>query len=156
MTSDELARLAEKYRKMGALRRSLPDQITDENRASLRQIAAAWPGALRELDTLPTDEIDRRAETLAQAAAGGAVEPWMIWMHGYHALMRAALEIKRRPNALPAGVDEEFARAVRRPPHGRLMVAVFDRLAVEHGVDRATIWDALFPPRKGPRDYRRG
>jgi hypothetical protein len=160
VTPAQLERLAEKYRRMAELRRTLPSEITDEDRARLRQIAAAWPGALRELDTLPTDEIDRRALALERAAAGAPVEPWMAWMHGYHALMRAALAIKRQPGEAAAlaaahGVDAEFARAVAQPRHGRLMVTVFERLAVEHGVDRGAIWDALFPPRRGPRDYRR-
>ena len=36
------------------------------------------------------------------------------------------------------------------------MVAVIERLGAENSVDRkGTIWDALFPPRKGVRDYRR-
>ena len=33
----------------------------DEARAALREFARQWPGALKELDTLATDEIERRA-----------------------------------------------------------------------------------------------
>jgi hypothetical protein len=74
----------------------------------------------------------------------------MRWMARYHELMRAALLIRAGREA----VDEEFARKVKAPAHGRLMVTVFDRIAAEEGLDRGTIWDALFPPRKGRRDYR--
>jgi hypothetical protein len=123
-----------------------------ESRAALRAFAADWPGALRELDALPTDEIERRA----RACAGGDDEPWMAWMARYHELMRAALAI-RSAGAAPddATVDEEFARAVRRPRHGRLNVVVFAQLGREFDVEARAIWDALFPRRgKAARSYR--
>ena len=60
-------------------------------RAALRAFAAEWPGALKELDTLPTEEIERRAA----ACAAGVDEPWMAWSARYHELMRAALAIRR-------------------------------------------------------------
>jgi hypothetical protein len=119
-----------------------------EARAALRALAAEWPGALKELDTLPTDEIERRA---ALCAAGGD-EPWMAWMVRYHELMRAALAIRRGENG---DADEELVRAVKRPAHGRLNVVVFAALAREFGVEARTIWDALFPRRgQAPRSYR--
>jgi hypothetical protein len=159
--TDGRARLAEKYRRMAALRASLPaDRPPDaEGRAALKQLAREFPGALRELDSLPTDEIAARLAALEH----GDDAPWMRWMARYHALMRAALHIKARTRdaedlaqlAAEAGVDEPFARAVAAPAHGRIMAAVFDRLAVEEGLPRQELWDALFPPRKGPRDYRR-
>jgi hypothetical protein len=127
-----------------------------EARAQLRELAAAWPGALKELDTLPTEEIERRFA----ACRDGADEPWMAWCVRYHELMRAALAI-RRDEAPESGdrapsVDDEFVRAVKRPRHGRINVVVFAQLAREFAVDAQTIWDALFPAR-GParRDYRR-
>ncbi|MCU1280610.1 MAG: uncharacterized protein JWM53_4156 [bacterium] len=127
-----------------------------EARAALREFAAAWPGALKELDTLPTEEIERRFA----ACSDGADEPWMAWSARYHELMRAALAI-RRDEAPSAGdrapkIDDEFVRAVKRPRHGRINVVVFAQLEREFEVDARTIWDALFPPRgRAPRDYRR-
>jgi hypothetical protein len=125
-------------------------------RWELRQLAHEFPGALRELDSLPTDEIERRLAALL----GGGDEPWMRWMGRFHTLMRAALDIRARPDtaaelAHAAGADDAFAQAVKSPAHGRLMVVVFDRIAAEEGRERAGLWDALFPPRKGPRAYRR-
>jgi hypothetical protein len=158
VTAEELRQLARKYRRMGELRRTLPraeekKKIDEETRAELRQFAAAWPGALRELDSLATEEIDGRAEALEAAAKGLApVEEWMRWMSGYHALMRDALAVRR--GQAPPHVDEAFAHAVAKPPHGRIMSVIFDRLAAQHGTDRRTIWDALFPPRRGIRPYR--
>ncbi|HEY2747762.1 MAG TPA: hypothetical protein VGL86_24235 [Polyangia bacterium] len=123
-------------------------------RAELRVFAAEWPGALKELDTLPTDEIERRA----RVCAAGGDEPWMSWSLRYHELMRAALAI-RRGEAIVGGselaVDEEFARAVKRPAHGRINVVVFAALAREFDVTAREIWDALFPRRgRAARDYR--
>jgi hypothetical protein len=144
--------LAEKYRKMAALRAQLPaDGPPDAAaRVKMKELAREFPGALRELDSLPTDEIEARRRALE----AGADEPWMRWMCRYHALMRAALQL--RAHGVAPDVDEEFARAVAAPPNGRLMVVVFDRIAAEEGLERGAIWDALFPPRKGRREYRHG
>lgn len=120
-----------------------------EARAELRAFATAWPGALRELDTLPDDELARRLE----ACARGDDAPWIAWMARYHELMRAALALRRGE---PADVDDDFVRAVARPAHGRLNVAVFAALGREFAVAPRTIWDTLFPPRgRAPRPYRR-
>jgi len=168
--SAALRALARKYEIMSELRASLPPAVepSADDRARLRALAAEFPGALRELDTLATDEIARRRDALTAAAAGGAVEDWMHWLDGYHAHMRAALAIKRaltggaiapdeqqaiaRASGVP--VDDVFVAAVAAPPHGRLNVVVFDRLAAATGVSAKTIWDTLFPPRKGDRAYR--
>jgi hypothetical protein len=181
-TAVELARLAAKYRRMGELRRAFLARQAgraddhraragvggerEEDRRALRALAAEWPGALRELDTLPTDEIDGRAAALERAAAASSPEPWMEWLLAYHALMRAVLRLKAGGGRLSPSelqriaeetgvpVDAELARAVADPPHGRLMVVVFERLSARFGVGRRALWDALFPPRRGPRPYR--
>ena len=158
MTPAARAALARKYRTMAALRRAGAPDERAEDRAQLRALATEFPGALRELDTLPTDEIDRRAAALFE----GANEPWMAWLCDFHAVMKAALEIKQtlpspaaHAAAQRAGLDDAFVAAVASPPHGRLMVVVFDRLAQIHGVPAKQIWDTLFPPRKGDRGYRK-
>ena len=157
--------LVDKYQKMLELRQQLTGPPDAPARAKMKALARAFPGALRELDTLPTEEIQRRL----QALGSGIREPWMRWMARYHELMRAALEIRagraaigERSESLPRGraerlarsIDEAFAEQVKAPPRGRLMVVVFDRIAAEEGRDRGEIWDAVFPPRKGRRDYR--
>ncbi len=128
-----------------------------------RTLAREFPGCLNELDTLPLDAIDARAASLAAAAAGGAVEPWMEWLDGYHALLRAALALKPR---VPRGrelddarasrlaseasasagvaVDSAFVRAVADPPGGRLVAVVLARLEALHGCPAAEIKRALF------------
>jgi len=142
------AKLLPKYERMRELRAA---NVGDDAgaRASLRELAAAWPGALKELDTLPTDEIERRA----RACAAGDDEPWMAWSVRYHELMRAALAIRRGEGA---DVDAAFARAVAKPRHGRINVVVFAELGREFGRDARDIWDTLFPSRgRAARDYRR-
>jgi hypothetical protein len=162
LTPNELRGLAGKYREMAELRRAGAPDETGEERARLRRLASAFPGALRELDSLPTDEIDRRAQVLEAAAEGAPVEPWMAWLHGFHTLMRAGLAVRlaladgKSPDEVAAmhGVERSFVDAMRAPPHGRMMVVVFDRLAARHNVPAKTIWDTLFPPRRGERSYR--
>jgi hypothetical protein len=140
----------------GRNRSSAPDAAA---RAELRALAAAWPGALRELDTLDTAELDRRAACAERCADRDAElatdEPWLAWIARYHDLMRAALALRRGVSAADAGVDDDFARAVARPQHGRLNVTVFARLALEFDTPAHTLWDALFPRRgKNARRYR--
>jgi hypothetical protein len=160
----ELARLARKYETLAALRRAREGGASPPEAAVFKALARQFPGCLNELDTLPLDIIDARAAALAAAATGGPTEPWMTWLWGYHALMRAALRIKPRvargealdearaaalasDAAAHAGiaVDAAFARAVAQPPGGRLVAVVFARLEATHGCAAATIKRALFP-----------
>src|SRR6185436_18311929 len=92
----DLVALARKYRTLAELRRAQQMLSRDDVRTPLQNLAREFPGALRELDLLPLDEIDRRFERLEAAALRGSVEPWMGWMHAYHLTMRAALGVKRR------------------------------------------------------------
>lgn len=133
----ELAHLAEKYALLADLRRrKVADGYVPE-RKIFRALAARYPGVLHELETLPLGVIDERARLLRQAAAGGAVEPWMSWVHAYHALLRAGLWVKRHRGrgtdaALALGasrharfeVSAEFACLCARPPDGRLVPVV--------------------------------
>lgn len=149
--AEALARLARKYRLLAALRRVKVDSGVVPDRAFFRALAETFPGALHELDTLPLDEIDRRAEALEAAASGGDRAPWMEWQHGYHALLRAALRIKARARkrelddarvealardaSQHAGVevDAAFVRAVAAPVRGRIVGIVATSLAARTG-----------------------
>jgi hypothetical protein len=139
--------LREKYRRMLELRHELSGPPDATMRARLKALARDFPGALRELDTLPTDEIERRLQARDD-------EDWVRWMCRFHELMKTALRVRSVPDAAKEA-DEAFVQAVKSPAHGRLMVVVFDRISAEEGRERGEIWDALFPPRKGPRGYRR-
>jgi hypothetical protein len=158
-----VADLAEKYRRMLALRARLIDGGEAAARDELRALATAWPGALRELDTLPTDEIAARLAALEAVAAGAPPPSWAVWMDGYHALVRVAIALRARDAvaaerlALDAALTDEERALLARPPHGRVMAAVFTILGARHGADARALWDALFPPRGArPRPYRDG
>src|SRR5688572_18985867 len=147
LRSDLLA-LARKYRALAELRRAQHRMSFSDARAPLRELSREFPGSLRELDTLPLEEIERKGEQLESAAHGAGFEPWMQWMHEYHLTMRAALAVKQRlagrrapsdavafeiAGAVSAEVgyrcDLEFVFAVARPPRGRINPIVLRRLA---------------------------
>ena len=167
-----LAALARKYEALIELRGArdrrgagpAPDGATAQAlRDRLRALAGEFPGCLRELDTVGAPELQRRADSAAQAASGGAPEPWLLWIAGYHALMRAALHVKKASPDAPGAtlaltasaeagitVDAAFIAAARRPAHGRLGVVVLRALGAAFNVATAQIAGTLFPPRRPP------
>ncbi len=139
VTAEGLAALAGKYRALVALRARRDEGGAPATRDELRALAAKFPGCLRELDTLGGDELARRAAAAADAAAGGAREPWMEWIAGYHALMTDALAARARGEGVEA-------------PEGRLNVLVLRTLGERFGVPASEIAEALFPVRR-PSPY---
>jgi hypothetical protein len=129
------AALARKYAALAGLRARRDGGGRAATRDELRALAAEFPGALRELDTLGPTEIARRAAACAAAAAGGAEEPWMAWIAAYHQAMREALGARRRGGA-------------RAGAGGRLNVTVLRALAARFGVPATTIAGVLFPVRR--------
>ncbi len=143
-----LADLAHKYERMQALRGRLGrGPPAPEDRELLRALAADYPGALRELETLSTSELAERAAS-ARAARGAALVPaWLLWTALYHALTRRLLHRRRM------SVAEGGERA--GTPHGRLNVLVFAALESRFAVPQRIIWDRLFPSRgSAPRPER--
>lgn len=170
-TREELADLTRKYDALAHLRERREKGDGVAPRAELLALAREFPGALRELDTLPRAEIERRCASLRAALLGDTPASWMIWMTAYHATMRAALFIKarlaRRPVSLSdetcraiaedaaqrfaLPIDEAFVRSVARPPARRVNAAVFERLGRELGVPADEMWQALFPTHRASR-----
>lgn len=116
-------------------------------RSELRALAAEFPGALRELDNLPLDVIDARADALES----GRTEPWMAPLARCHGLLRAALWLKRHRGDLAGAsqragfpVDAGFERALRAAP--RAVAVVFARLSAELGQPAKELELMLFPP----------
>ena len=129
-------------------------------RARMSELAARFPGALRETDELTLDAIDCRIAALdAVAGQRGEALPWMEAVALFHALTRGALVAKRWLNgrkqvddghaalfardlqALPFPEDSrawacDLAR-VASPPRGRLLDLVFTRLARQLAVPEA-------------------
>jgi hypothetical protein len=132
-----LRALAAKYRELAALRRARERGEPPPEREVFRKLAAAHPGALYELDTLPLEEIERRAAGLEQAVTGaGPLEPWMRWMVRYHQLVREELGARRRRRT--AG------------PRSRATLVAIRLIAEEEGIAAEVIATALFArPRRG-------
>jgi hypothetical protein len=157
-SAEALRALSRKYDVLAKLRRDRAEGGAIADRHVLRALAREFPGALRELDTLTDDEIDRRASALSLAAEGDVVAPWMAWMAGYHATMRAALLIKARTARLRE-LEAETARAVALSASERTGISVdegfvrvvFQRLAEEFEMPADEIWQALFPTRRPAR-----
>ena len=156
---EALAALARKYRTIAELRRLKLRTGEHTPREALRSLAREFPGALRELDVLPLDEVCHRAAALEAAARDLPPEPWMRWMARHHALLRAALRIKAHGRhgpldpskaaelAAEEGVDASFALRCARPPAGRLGRLVMERLAEETGATIEALASALMPRR---------
>jgi hypothetical protein len=138
--------LARKYAALAALRARRDGAGPPATRGELRELAAEFPGCLRELDTLGRDELVRRATLMAAAAAGGvASEPWMHWIAAYHEAMRQALAAR----APGPGGDGQVGKVGRTAgPEGRLNVTILRSLASHFGVPAETIAHTLFPVRR--------
>lgn len=156
MTEDEaraVSSLREKYDRIAALRADYDRTGAVVDRAAVAALARRWPGAVRELDTLPPAELAARREALRAAATGeGAVPVWALVHDAWHRVMAAALWVKARvrrddaedrarEEALAAeasrraglAVGEGFVASVRRPPGGRLVAVVTAVVARHHG-----------------------
>jgi hypothetical protein len=96
------AELRAKYEEIRALR--LTDDGSYDPRERMAALAARFPGALREIDTLPLDEIERRIEALKQAERDPShASKWMLAQHRFHTLTRDALTKRAFRN--PAGSE---------------------------------------------------
>jgi hypothetical protein len=121
-----------KYQAMRALRIA---QHATAPRAELLALARAFPGALRELDQLPLEQIEARMQALEHVlATGRAPEAWMALQSAYHGFMRAALRIRGRLLAQPELVLEHAAACLvaiaYEPESGEPPAARFDAEAL--------------------------
>jgi hypothetical protein len=165
-----------KYVEMLAMRMedAAAEEETERVRVRMAELAARFPGALREIDELPMDEIRRRIAVLEEVLSGARrAEPWMTAMARFHALARGALCAKRwlagrrRVDALTEQAFECAAEGLRfpvearlwvreldvlaNPPRGRVTDAVFERLAEELDTSAAALRILVFgtPRRQG-------
>ncbi len=167
-TRDELLALEGKYTQLEALRRARERGEPIPERAYFKALAERFPGALRELDTLPMHVIEERIVQLRQTLGGESVAPWMAWVAAYHRLMRVALWIKLRTakdrhfgnermaflqlgiaDEFGFGMDESFIRNVAEPVGGRIHAVVFARLEGMFGVTEVEIRSVVLGTRNG-------
>lgn len=164
----ELRALARKYRVLLELRRAHAETGEVAERAVLRALAAEFPGALRELDSLPLATIEERLCALEAVDRGAPCEPWMEWLVGYHAILRAALFIKAHRAKAEQGIaDEELARRasehagidivasfvekIGRPERIRISHIALDEVANRFGVSRELVEAAITAPTRPSR-----
>ncbi len=121
----DIAALAEKYRRLGDMRRRELEGHAPLADAIYQRLARGFPGALKELDQLALEEIDRRREALERAETSGNVERWMVVVHRYHALLRTLLETRR------AISRPETRGSVRLVEAAASLVAVETRVPLE-------------------------
>lgn len=140
--SSDLRALRDKYERMLALReahlraRSDASFVEPDPRAEMARLADEYPGALREIDTLPLELIAGRVEALRIAELQPSrVEVWMVAQVSFHRYARGVLVTKRwlagRKTITPS-LRDAFARAVRTMPRGcdaELFVEELDAIA---------------------------
>jgi hypothetical protein len=169
VTPDSLAALRDKYREIKRLRDEHEAGIVHDPKRELAQLARRFPGALRELDELPMDEVHARLAALDGALGNGEAPAWAALQIGYHGTYRAALRIKRlasptrrerdvaavhallaqhyvpAPDEPPlAALDREAIEGILYPPEGRLHAWVLRWVAAELGVSPQAVAAALF------------
>ncbi|HEY8080247.1 MAG TPA: hypothetical protein VIF62_39225 [Labilithrix sp.] len=176
MRRADLRALRGKYERMLTLRllhaRAREDRSFEEPdpRQELASLAAAFPGALREIDELSLATIRARIDALLAAERAAEAEPWMEAWHLVHVLARGALATKRwlgKRRAITLAHREAFQEAIdagdlprdalaweaelaaiARPPRGRVMDLVYVRAAAELGVDVARVRALTSPSKK--------
>jgi len=102
----DLERLAWKYRQLAALRArreelersgasSFDEAEAKDRKRAFRRVAREFPGALRELDSLPASALRARTRAVEAAARGGPIDPWIPLALDFHALVRTMLTVRR-------------------------------------------------------------
>lgn len=125
--TDVRGALRDKYARLVALREAA-ERGKSEPDGTLRGLAEAYPGALRELDRAPLSELRARLRLLSDE---GPLPAWARPSFDFHRLLRlarsarlAAGRERDRDAAAQAiargGEPPELVDAVLRPPGGRL------------------------------------
>lgn len=161
------AALRDKYQRMLALREADRSGVAHDEDA-LRELAARYPGALRELDRAPLDVLRERIGVL-DPTSDGALPDWAEPTLALHLALGWALDVRRA-----AGADRDRARAspvfaeradllgfkpadletLMNPPDGRLSRWLVGRLAQARGVTVVEVERRLFGHLEG--HLRRG
>ncbi len=155
----QLDRLLFKYRTLVRWRRAHLLGEPLPAKSEFRALSEEFPGALRELDTLPMTTLERRCEELELVVGDGAVAlAWMIASEQYHRWMRAALWLKLRTRdgladelavacsgRFSLAVSVQFVRQIADPPQGRLRRVVFEQVCNTTGMTLEELQQELLP-----------
>lgn len=167
-TAGALARLRDKYVEIRAMR--LATERPERARARMRALSVRFPGALRELDTLPLEIIEARIEALEPPLFGeepGEIPEWAEVLLSFHGWMRLRLRIcgEHRRDAAPdvvlawlrgesrseeepelAELEVAHVAALLRPPRGSATGWVLEEIARRRGASVEEIAQLAFPP----------
>lgn len=164
-----LERLLHKYRTLQALRARRdrveatggagfePDERAARGRA-FRALAAEFPGALRELEVLPTEVLAERADAVAAELAAAVADParvrpgrlWVAVVLDFHDLLRELLALRLAlARGEPAAADAATIDRVRHPPGGRVVALVWQDLSARHGLTTDELRGLVFRPPRG-------
>lgn len=146
-----LEQLLVKYRALVELRTSREEAIrrglaqfpaaeAAGRRALMRELAAHFPGALRELDVTGACELTARAAAVERALLAGEAERWMTAAIVFHRLLAAQLR-RRRAGGAP------------RPATGRVLDDVWAAVASLLGTSAREAELLVYPaaPARGTR-----
>lgn len=156
MSACNPAALLEKYVEMLALRTLDAEDALADPKPRMRALATRFPGALREIDELPLETIQSRIRSLEKTTQErGEPAEWMLAMARFHDAMREVLAIKRiigRRKLTPAlrKKAERIAKGwaierISKPPNGRLVDLVFERVAAEMKITTKRARALVFP-----------
>lgn len=164
MTRAQLEAMVSKYETLVELRRtreaamakgltSFPPEDRPVRRARMRQLAARFPGSLRELEDLDGDALARRLSALQRSLAGGPVEPWMRACCLFHEALAGALAMKRGAASDFWQRHEALQPTVLAPPTGRLLDVVWTAVGETLGLSAGEAERLVYPkaPRRGVR-----
>ncbi len=151
-----LESLSEKYRRMLWLRGAHGRGMEPAPRHILRELSSAFPGALSELDSMESEELEARARALETARETGAPEPWMVEVFAFHRALQAALALKRDPS-IPLSelrdrfgtfIDAPFVAALTAKGARRMLPVVLDSVARWTRQDVTEVAPRILPRRR--------
>lgn len=148
LDAEGLRQLVVKYTEMRRLRILALEAPHADPREEMAALAAQFPGALREIDELPLEEITARLASLSRAREDlAAAQPWMSAVIGFHELTRGALALKKWLSGRKTVTDAdraELEKIVDSLPDGPAMLVWIDDLSAIAQPPRGKITDIVF------------
>jgi hypothetical protein len=136
-----LERLLAKYETIAALRRARAGGAPHPPRAFFQELAAEFPGSLKELDRLPPPLVEARIQALRLRRLDGVVWPWPIAV--YHA-------VHASPDRLPWVALPSWLRAPAAGVRPSRMASALEATSRRLELSRTELEQELFPW-KAPR-----
>ncbi|HWV37812.1 MAG TPA: hypothetical protein VN033_04970 [Vulgatibacter sp.] len=133
----------EELERAGAWR--FDDVEARDRKRAFRRIAREFPGALRELDSLPASALRRRAAAVERARAAPPDtprEPWIDLALDFHRIVRMILAVRR-------WAADQGRQGGRRPRGRGTLELAWEVLVRRHGAPRPVLEAILFGAARG-------